>query len=67
MISATLLTLLILPTAYSLVEALLRSVGNLFKRKPKEDKEQHDEPEPREPHAHEGEAPQEARPGQQSA
>jgi HAE1 family hydrophobic/amphiphilic exporter-1 len=64
MISATLLTLLILPTAYSLVEALLRSVGNLFKRKPKEDKEH--EPEPREPHAHEGEAPQEARPGQQS-
>jgi HAE1 family hydrophobic/amphiphilic exporter-1 len=61
MISATLLTLLILPTAYSLVEGLLRGVGNLFKRTPKEDKEQREEPEPREPK----ESP-EARPGQQS-
>jgi HAE1 family hydrophobic/amphiphilic exporter-1 len=39
MISATLLTLLILPTAYSLVEGLLRWIGGLFRRKP-EDKDQ---------------------------
>jgi HAE1 family hydrophobic/amphiphilic exporter-1 len=62
MISATLLTLLILPTAYSLVEGLLRRIGSLFRRKPKEDKEAHEDPEPREPRE-----PQEARPGQQSA
>jgi hypothetical protein len=62
MISATLLTLLILPTAYSLVEGLLRRIGSLFRRKPKEDKEAHEEPEPHEPRE-----PQEARPGQQSA
>jgi HAE1 family hydrophobic/amphiphilic exporter-1 len=52
MISATLLTLLILPTAYSLVEALLRSIGNLFKGKSKDQEDEHTEtPEQPEPQA----------------
>jgi HAE1 family hydrophobic/amphiphilic exporter-1 len=48
MISATLLTLLILPTAYSLVEGLLRRIGGLFRRKP-EQKERKASPERAEP------------------
>jgi HAE1 family hydrophobic/amphiphilic exporter-1 len=52
MISATLLTLLILPTAYSMVEALLRSIGNLFKGKSKDQEDKHTEtPEQPEPQA----------------
>jgi HAE1 family hydrophobic/amphiphilic exporter-1 len=62
MISATLLTLLIVPTAYSLVEGLLNGIGNLFKRKPKQRKEQRDDEA-----GTERPESQEARPSQHSA
>jgi HAE1 family hydrophobic/amphiphilic exporter-1 len=57
MISATLLTLLILPTAYSLVEALLRSIGSRFKGKSKDQEdEQAEAPERPEPQAEQSSA-----------
>jgi HAE1 family hydrophobic/amphiphilic exporter-1 len=39
MISATLLTLLIVPTAYSLVEGVLRRIGGLFRRRPRSEEQ----------------------------